>query len=183
MLHQQLNADTVALRDGLELVLRRKGVVFDAESRARETIKGHLSKTAKKDFDQLTALRSELAHFLWKKRETMSADLYSDKLNSLQQEIEAIERRLASESALVAKELKQRTITVEQVAKQLPKNAALAEFVKIRDCDFAKGRLTSSSRYLAFVLTGAGDVTLVDLGDAEALERQAARTLEDIKSR
>ena len=181
LLHQHLNADTDALRDGLELVLRRKGVVFDVQSRVREALKGRLSETARKDFDQLSALRSELAHFSRKTPDTMGADLYNDKMNALQQEIEATERRLANESALVEKELQQRTITIEQVAKQLPKHGALAEFVKIRDRDFAKMEWKSSWRYLAFILTAAGNVTLVDLGEADALERQADRTLEDIK--
>ena len=181
LIHQHLNTDAEALRDGLELVLRRKGIVFDAQSRTRETLKGRLSETARKDFDQLSALRSELARFLLSKPAKMNPDIYKEKINSLQKEIEAIAQRLAGESALVAKELQQRTITIELVSKQLPKNAALAEFVKIFDFDFTKGRWKPSSRYLAFILTTAGNVTLVDLGEAEALEHQADRTLEDIK--
>ena len=181
LVHQHLNADTEVIRDGLELVLRRKGVVFDAQSRAREALKGRLSETARKDFDRLSALRSELARLLLNKPEKMSADIYKEKLNTLQQEIEATERRLAGQSALVAKELQQRTVTVERVSKQLPKNAALAEFVKIRDVDFANREGKSSWRYLAFVLTSTGDVTLVDLGEADALEVLAARVSEDLR--
>ena len=184
LIHQHLSAEREAVRDGLELVLRRKGVVFDAQSRAREALQGRLSEAARKDWDQLSSLRSELARLLLNKLNkpaTMTTDAYKDKLASLQRQIEETEKRLAGESALVAKELKQRTITVEAVAKDLPKNAALVEFVKIRDFDFPRGKWAPSWRYLAFVLTGAGDVTLVDLGEANALENQVQRVLQDIK--
>ena len=182
LIHQHLSADREAVRDGLELVLRRKGVVFDAQSRAREALQGRLSKEAKKEWDRLSALRSELAKLLLHKPDKMNAEEYKSKLASLQQQIEEIEKRLAGESALVAKELKQRTITVEAAMKTLSKDAALVEFVKISDSDFAKGQLPLTERYLAFVLTAAGDITLVDLGDASALEALAQRALTDIKT-
>jgi CHAT domain-containing protein len=181
LLHQHLNTDTGVVRDGMELVLRRKGVVFDAQSRTRESVRGRLSEAARKEWDRLSFLRSELARLVLHKPESMNADEYKATLASLQQQTEESERRVSTDSALVAKELQQRTLTIEQVSKQLPKNAALAEFVKIHDFDFTKGRWKPSSRYLAFVLTAAGNVTLVDLGEANALERQADRTLEDIK--
>jgi CHAT domain-containing protein len=111
----------------------------------------------------------------------MNSEQYRETLASLKRDMEAAEQRLAKQSGLVAQELAQRKVTVEQVAKQLPMDARLVEFVKIRDFDFAKGKWKPSSRYLAFVLTAAGNVTLVDLGDVEALDRQVDRTLEDIK--
>jgi CHAT domain-containing protein len=111
----------------------------------------------------------------------MSLEFYRERVASLQQQIEETERRLAGESALVAEELKQRTVTVEAAAKALPKNAALAEFVTIWDFDFAKGNPTGTTRYLAFVLTADEQVTLMDLGEATTLEQQIGQALEDLR--
>ena len=182
LIHQHLNADPKAVREGLALVLRRKGIVFDAQARAREVLQGKMPEPVRKEWDRLSSLRGELSRLLIHKPEKMSAEQYKSKLASLQQQIEESERRLASESTLVAKELQQRTLTVEAVAKKLSRNSALVEFVKVHDYDFAKGTWKTSWRYLAFVLTGDGNVTLVDLGEAGALEALAQRALADIKT-
>ena len=181
LLHQYLKEERGFVRDGLELVLHRKGTVFDAQSRLSDVLRGRLSEEDRKEWDHLSALRSELAHLLLYKTSEMSVDQGRERIIILQQQIEAVEKGLAKKSALVGKELRQRTITVEAVAQQLPRNAALVEFVKIRDFDFAKGKAGSSWRYLAFVLASTNDVTLVDLGEASALENQARQALKDIR--
>lgn len=165
----------------MELVLRRKGIVFDAQSRAREALQSRLSEAARAEWDRLSAFRGELSLVLLNKPKTMTPAEYQEKLASLQQQIEQSEQRLAKESALVAKELQQRTTTVAAIWTRLPKNAMLVEFVKIEDVDFAKGKWVGSSRYLAFVLSASGDVSLIDLGDATALESQVRLALQSIK--
>ncbi len=181
LIHQHFRDDHGVVRDGLELVLRRKGIVFDAESRAREALQSRLSEAARTEWDQLSAFRSELSQVLLNKPKTMTPAQYQEKLASLQLQIEQSEQRLAKESGLVAKGLQQRKATVAAISKTLPKNGALVEFVKIDDFDFAKGKRAGSSRYLAFILLASGDVTLLDLGDATTLEGQVRRTLQDIK--
>jgi hypothetical protein len=177
LLHQHLKRDPLAVREGFELVLRRKGVVFDSQERAREALQGRLSEAARKDFETLSALRGELSRLLLNKPEKLTPEAYQERISSLQRQIETVEKRLADESALVAKELKQRNMTVEAAAKALPKGTALVEFVKIRDYDFAEGQWAKSERYLAFALTAEGEVTLVDLGEAGELEKQARLVL------
>ncbi len=185
LIHQHLKDDPKAVREGLAIVLRHKGVVFDAEARQREALQGRLSETGRQDWNRLTALRSELARLLLNKPEKMSLEGQQDKLATLHQQIADVEKKLVAESALVAKELQQRKITVEALAKRLPKNAVLVEFVKIKDrnWDFTtKTKETKKYRYLSFLLTESGDVTLFDLGDADALEALAQRALADIKT-
>ena len=181
LVHQHLVADRRAVHDALGVLLRRKGVVFEAQSRLQEARQGQLSGDARQNWQRLSALRSEYARLALHKPDHMTSEQYRETLASLQRDMEAVEQRLAKQSGLVAQELAQRKVTVEQVAKQLPTDAVLVEFVKIRDYDFTKGKEKSSSRYLAFVLTAAGNVTLVDLGEADAVDRQADRTLEAIK--
>ncbi|TAL11040.1 MAG: CHAT domain-containing protein, partial [Nitrospirae bacterium] len=177
LIYQHLKDDRESVREGLELVLSRKGIVFDAQSRTREGLRNRLSEQARLEWDLLSSRRSELARLLLNKPQTMSSEQYRERLAALQQQIEQSEQRLAGESAFVAKELEQRKITVETVARALPKNAALVEFVKIRNF-FAKD---TSWRYLAFVLSASGDMSLHDLGDATQLEGQVQRALRDIK--
>ena len=72
-------------------------------------------------------------------------------------------------------------MTAKAVAKKINKKSALIEFVKIRDLDLDK-RKWGSSRYLAFVLLADGKVSLVDLGSAHALEKEARRVLDGIRA-
>jgi CHAT domain-containing protein/Tfp pilus assembly protein PilF len=182
LIHQHFREDRVVVREGLELVLRRKGIVFDALSRAREALPSRLSEAARKEWEQLSAFRGELSQLLLNKPKAMTLEQYQANLVSLQQRIEQSEQRLAKGSALVAKELQQRKFTVAAISKTLPKDAALVDFVKILDYDFVQGQWKPSMRYLAFVLTSEGDVNLVDLGEASALEAIAQRALADIKT-
>lgn len=181
LIYQHFGADRVVVREGLELVLRRKGIVLDAQSRAREALQGRLSEAARTEWDRLSEFRGELSQVLLNKPKTMTPAEYQETVASLRQQIEQSEQWLAKESALVAKELQQRTTTVAAISKRLPKNSLLVEFVNVEDFDFSKDKSAGSSRYLAFILSASGDVSLIDLGDAIVLESQVRRALQDIK--
>ena len=181
LIRQQFIAEQDAVRYGLELVLRRKGIVLDAQSRSRGVLQGRLSESAGKDWNQHSSLRSDLSRLLLNKPEKMGYEDYRETIVSLQRQIEEIEKRLARESTLLAKELEQRKVTVKGVSKALAKNSALVEFVRIRDNDFAGGKWFPSGRYLAFVLSPDGEVELVDLGEARELEDYLVRVLSDIR--
>ncbi len=181
LIHQYFRENEEMVRDGLGLVLRRKGIVFDAESRSREALQGHLSEGARQKWERLSALRADLAKLWLNKPGQMSAEGYRKRLSLLHEQIKEIEQGLASESALVAQELQLRDITVKSIARGLPPNSALVEFVKIRDCDFVKVKCGPALRYLVFILTASGNVALVDLGEAGALEAKAQRVLTDIR--
>ncbi|MCH8041250.1 MAG: CHAT domain-containing protein [Nitrospinae bacterium] len=181
LLHQHFITDPHVVNQGLALVLQRKGVVLDAQSRICTAMKGRLSEAARKNSERLSALRSQQSHLVLNKPKNLALKEYRQRLATLQTEIQTIEQTLASDSAIVAKDLKQRTITVDAVARALPKEAVLVEFAKIRDWDFDKGQWKPTSRYLAFVLNKKGNVTLVDLGEAEALEAQVTRALAAIR--
>ena len=181
LIHQQFITEQDAVQYGLELVLSRKGVVFDAQSRARESMQGRLSESAMKDWEKLSSLRGNLSRLLLSKPEEISYEDYRNTIASLQQQIEEVEKNLSRESALVAKELEQRKVTVEGVSKILPENSALIEFVLINDYDFTGRKRTSLWRYLAFILLPDGEVELIDLGRASELYSDARRVIENIR--
>ena len=57
-------------------------------------------------------------------------------------------------------ELKPRVVSVQQIANELPIDAVLIEFLRVRKVDVSKprGQLWSAGRYLALILRANGSV-------------------------
>jgi len=180
LIQQQFPADPDAVRFGLESVLRRKGIVLDVESRTQEGIAKHLDGATLNAWRRLTQERNELTTLLLRGPNGKSADEYKGAIQTLQQSIQRAESALAARSALIADEVAQRRATVPLVTQHLPQDSALVEFVRIRDWDRQRLTWSATSRYLAFVLTADGQVTLVDLGDASVIDAKIASTLSAI---
>ena len=69
------------------------------------------------------------------------------------------------------------------VARALPRDAALVEFVKpTHDFDIGRGVWKTTSRYLAAILTPDARVTVVDLGDAADADRLIGQALDAMRS-
>lgn len=162
--------DPQALRQGLDLVLARKGIVFDAQARQNEALAASLDPTARKLWDELARQRALQSRLLQSKPEKLTQEEYRQQIKVQDDKVGLLERQLADKSTLVAEQLKQRNVTSEALAKRLPKGSVLAEFVKIKDYDWDKGRWSDTQRYLGFVLQPGGKITLADLGEANALE-------------
>ncbi|MGV7222670.1 MAG: CHAT domain-containing tetratricopeptide repeat protein, partial [Nitrospinales bacterium] len=181
LIHQQFPEDDSAVRFGLDLVLRRKGIVLDAQSRVLMSLKENMSPESLKDWEALSTSRGRLAQILLNKPKEVSHQEYRKEIESLQKQIEKTEKRLIDKSGLIAQELKQRKITSIALSKILQAKSALVEFVKIPDYDFGKNKW-KDWRYLAFILRPDGTVTLKDLGDAEELEKHASNVLKSIQA-
>ncbi|MFC1576625.1 tetratricopeptide repeat protein [Candidatus Omnitrophota bacterium] len=181
LIHQKFAKDQDALRIGLDLVLSRKGVVFDAQARQHEAIARAIDPEAKRLWDKLTEYRAALAKLLQSKPEELSVETYRVKIDFLQKEIEELESELSSMSALVREEVKQRKVTAKNVAKRLPKGSVLAEFVKIDDYDWKDSAKPPISRYLVFILHKDNRIELVDLGEADKLEKDLQAILRRFK--
>jgi len=174
LIHRRFSDDQQALRAGLDLVLSRKGIVFDAQARQQEAIAASLDPDVKGLWDQLSGKRANLARLLQNRPEKMSAEAYKASIGGLHGKIGQLEARLTSKSALVAQQLKQRQVTSQELAKHLDQSTLLAEFVKVADYDWKHGKWPGSSRYLVFILNHDGKVQMVDLGDANKLEEAIA---------
>jgi len=180
LIHRQLPDDAAAIRAALNLVLSRKGIVFDAQARQQDAIARSLDPETRKLWDALSNQRSELAKLMQNKPEKMSGEDYQKRIADYQSEIGKLEARIASKSVLVAQELKQRTVTSQEVAQTLGKDGVLAEFVKIQDYDWDHGKWADTWRYLAFILHGDGKIQMVDLGEADVLEKIVQSALKPI---
>jgi len=180
LVQQHMPQDPVVARDALQMVWRRKGLVFDAESRAREATHARLPDDARKSAGEAFALRSELAGLFLHRPAGMTAAQHHQAIEALLAQIEDRERQLAGVNAVFARERAHKTADIASVARHLPPRAALIEFVKFRDYDFRVGDWRPSWRYLAFVLAANGTVTLVDLGEAAPLEVAAQGAVQSI---
>ncbi len=169
MIRKRLAKDPDAVRYALDLVLRRKGIILDVETRVREALSRRLDATALDAWTQLVDRQTELSKLLVEGPGTEPA-AYRQRLDRLRGEIAQDERTLAQRSAIIADELAQRNVTAAAVAQQLPKDAVLVEYVLIRDWDDQGLRWLPTSRYLAFVLTPENEITLVDLGESGAID-------------
>lgn len=180
LVHRHFVNNEMALESVLDLVLSRKGIVFDAQARQHGVIARSLDPDAKRLWNELSNQRAMLVKLMQNKPAQMSGEDFQRRVAEFQDNIAKQEGQLAARSALVAEEFKQRKITTKDVAQILGKDAVLVEHVKIRDFDWEHGKWSDTWRYLAFILKGDGSVKLVDLGDAEQLEQSVQAALKPI---
>ena len=183
LIHQHFQTDQDALRRGLDLVLARKGVVFDAQARQNEALANSLDPEERALWDELSRLRARQAQLVGTRPDPAGAEAYRRQVEEIDTRVGELERRLADRSALVAQQLRQRDLTHAAIAGHLPADAVLAEFIKIKDYDWKQGKWSGSQRYLAFLLHPDKQIELIDLGDADALEnalREPLRQLDRI---
>ncbi|MFZ4441274.1 MAG: CHAT domain-containing protein, partial [Syntrophales bacterium] len=102
-------------------------------------------------------------------------EAYQKRIADLTSQKEIREGQLSRLSQAFVKQKKTRIAATSTVATALPKGAVLIEMARIKDFDFKTGKWVTS-RYLAFVLSSAkeSDVSLVDLGDADSIDQNAA---------
>ncbi len=182
LIHQKFSSNQDALGLGLNLVLSRKGVVFDAQARQMETIASSLDPKVKGLWKKMTSFRSRLAKLLQGKPANLSLEMYRLQIRELNREIENLESQLSSKSSLVAEELEQRKATTRKVSKQMPKDSVLIEFIKINDYNWTKGKWADTQIYLAFILHPNQQIKLINLGNADELDKDVEALLKKVKT-
>ena len=177
LIQRHFPKDVSAVRFGLELVLQRKGIVLDSQSRAQKVLAANLQGDTRESWQRLTQQRSVLSRLLLTSPEKQNPEDYRKRIEALQADIAREEEFLAQQSGLVAQELAQRQVTAEMLAGRLPKDGALIEFVRITDWSEDKKKWAETERYLAFILTPDNQVVLVDLGEARKIDTKIQATL------
>jgi CHAT domain-containing protein len=180
LIHRHFQKDPPALRFGLELVLRRKGIVLDAQSQSSAALAASLQGETLESWQRLRQHQGTLAHLLWGGSGKQSPNDYRQAIAELEAAIAKEEQFLLQHSSQVAQVLPQPTVTAEMLAERLPPDSVLVEFVHIEDWDEKAGTWADTSRYLAFVLTPDNQVRMVDLGDAQQIDTKIITTLQAI---
>jgi CHAT domain-containing protein/tetratricopeptide (TPR) repeat protein len=179
-----------AVRAALDLVLRRKAVAAEALASQRDAILGGRYPQLYPAMQELTHLRKRIA------RMSMSGPAPGESQGQRQQTLNQLRAEQERRETVLARQIPemdlwQRLRSVDRlaVALSLPEGSALVEFVRSNLFDFravfSRGKpQVQPSRYLAFVLLAGqpDDVRMVDLGEAETMDRLIADFRAEIAS-
>jgi len=179
MLGFQDNQDI--LQTALNVVLARKGIVFDAQARHQEAVINALGNDAGELWQTLTTKRTALIKLYHASPEAMDADSYGRDLAELKSDIGVLENRL-SKLTTVTDLADDYNVTSAEVSKALAPNEALVEFLKMRSRKFERGETQFEEHYIALILRSNGNIKLVDLGEATQLEQQLHHSLSILKT-
>ena len=120
--------------------------------------------------EQYAAVQNQLAHFSESKLDPADRDV---KRRELQDELNQLETKLAERVGLVAQTIHERNLTLTDIARSLPPQSALVDFIQYRRYDFAakknQWKEQRYAAYLTFPLAGESTnvvVERVDLGEA-----------------
>lgn len=150
-------------------VLRRKGRVSDAMLNQFTLLNRHLQPEARTLHGELVAARAQLAALVFDSTAITAESRQARE--RLKQYIEKIESELAKRSVQFA--VQSTPVTVDRVRRAIPETAALIEFVKYRSfkVDPTGGQRWGSMHYAAYVLLSGSEPTVVELGEAEPIEK------------
>ena len=165
------NADAIQL--ALSTVLRRKSRVLDAVANTLQQLRAQLTSADRALLDELEALRSQLARLRFGGLGGRTVAQYQAEVSQLEARAEAIEEKLARSSK--AFQVETEPISTAAVQALIPADAALVEFVRYAPFDAQSlASAWETPRYAAYVLTQAGTLQAIDLGEAAPLDQLVA---------
>ncbi len=175
LISQRLSKSPINRKDALDLWLKRKGVILEAQRRFQEALVYSDDLEAVKTFQELGFVRAKLSKFAFGSSRKEGRDVYEKRIADLEVQKQSLEAKLSRLSQVFALKQKISDANSESVAEKLPKNSALIEFAVVGMWNFkAKGKENkwNPAHYLAFVLhAGEADkVSMIDLGEAEKID-------------
>ena len=176
---EHLASSAEAIRTGMELLLRRKGIGAEALAVQRDAVLGGRYPELEPKLRELSDLRMQIA------RKTLAGPQGLMALHQqLLHEWTVRKERLETELALEIPEMHLRptfeAASLRDVALALPETAVLVELWGYDVCNFHRAsrgeRQWQPARYLAFVLTTGqrANVQMIDLGEAEPIDQMIA---------
>jgi CHAT domain-containing protein len=162
-----------AARLGLTTLLRRKGRVLDAAAGALATIRSKLAPEDKKLLDALASARAQLAKLTVAGPTATGQGDYAKEIAALEDRIQKLEVEVSKKSA--AYRVVNQPIDLAAVQKMIPADARLIEMVNYQPLDWKAPYSLKPTypprRYAAYVVGNKGDPTLIELGDAAAIDK------------
>lgn len=166
------------IRASFEMVFRRKALGAEALATQRDAILAGRHPGLKSKLQELTILRRQIAQKLLAGPESEDTNNFRQLVAQWEEEKQQLEAQLAREIPEMNLEEKFRAGNVREVSLLLPTGRVLIEYVRLSIADFhaepVRGdRQWKPARYLAFVMhgEGQGNVQMVDLGDADSIDR------------
>jgi CHAT domain-containing protein len=176
LIAQHLPQNKMARQDGLDLWLKRKGMVLEAQKGYQEALIYADHSKAVKTFQKLSQVRAQLSKLSFAGPGAKGIAEYKSQLNSLEAQKEKLEAQLSKLSETYAVSRKIARADRNKVAQKLPPNSVLLEFAKILMFNFkptGKKKRWQSAHYITFILkAGDGeDVRMVDLGRSDEIDK------------
>jgi CHAT domain-containing protein/Tfp pilus assembly protein PilF len=158
---------------GLDAVLHAKGRVLDAMSDSAARLRRSVNPDDRVLFDQLASIAQQVSAVTFQGLGQLPLDVYSKRLADLTAQQDQLETELSKRSAEFRREMTPTTFAEVQAA--LPDETALIEWFRYRPFDpkaqERKRPRLGNARYVAYVLRHNGEPAVVDVGEAEAIER------------
>jgi CHAT domain-containing protein/tetratricopeptide (TPR) repeat protein len=177
LISQHLSNSPQAVRDGLDMVLKRKAVVAEALAAQRDAILGGRYPDLAPALRRLRTLNAQIAQKIMSGPGPEGPEAHRRLIEKWSAEKEELEVFLAERVPEIDLERKLMEADRAKVAGALPEGTALVEFVRFNPFDFkairAKGQpVWKPARYLAFVLLpGQPDnIQMIDLGEADLID-------------
>ncbi|MFH1242927.1 MAG: CHAT domain-containing tetratricopeptide repeat protein [Pseudomonadota bacterium] len=176
LIAQYLSKDQGIRKDALDVWLRRKGVILEAQKRFQEALVYSDDPQAIKTFQDLAGVRAQISKLVFAGPGKDGPEVHQKRIADLEGQKSRLEARLSQLSQAFASQRKIAKADSEAVAKVLPKNTALVEFARVDMFNFkakVKEKRWLPAHYLAFVLhPGKGErIGMIDLGDADDIDR------------
>ena len=179
LIMEHLVDDPGARRQALDVWLRRKGIVLEAQQRFQEALVYSDSPEARAVFRELARVRSSLSRLAFSNVGRNDPLKYKSRIAELEAQKDELEARLSKLSREFGLQRKRDRADAASVARALPAGSVLIELARIGVYNFKytgdKDRWFPD-RYLAFVLHPGrtGRVGMVDLGRADIIDAAVA---------
>ncbi len=173
-----------AARLALTTLLRRKGRILDVVTNDLRLLRENITPENQQFLDELQAVRTQLANFIYNKPENLSQEQYRQQVTSLRKKADNLEAELSRRSAEFR--TLSEPVTIEALQEFIPQNAALVELVlyKPYDAKATPGNRFGKPHYAAYILKSSGEPQWLDLGEAEPIHKAAfLRFSLDLKDR
>jgi len=172
-----MQSDDAAVTDTFNTWIKWKGAVMETQGRYLDAVlyadvlyySG--GERIKKNFDELTNVRREIAKLQFSKPAGMSGDEYGRKLEFLEDRKESLEKELNEEGSKFKLETIIDEADIKRISEILPKNSLYLDFAKIRKYDFEKDGWGGFGYVLFMLVPGrAPAVKIVDLAEADKVD-------------
>ena len=171
------NPERKAVELGLDSVLEYKGRALDVTSGSVARLRQSVRTQDRELFDQLAKVARQLSLLTYQGRGGLSDADQRTSYEELSARQEKLEAELSSRSAGFRDQI--RVPSVADVSRAVPANAVLLEWFRYAPFDPARlaQASTKNKRYLVYVLRRDSAPRVVDIGDAELIERQITEFL------
>lgn len=165
-----------AISLSLTTMLQTKGLVLDAMADSVRRMRQSAKPDDRALFERLTEVTRKLSVLTQQGNADPTSNTYRQQLTELSNQSESLEAELSKRSAEFRSQ--RALVTLEAVQRAIPRGAALIEWKQYqpRDPKVAKKKAKSATqRYAAYVVKQAGELVVVDLGEAPIVDELVQR--------